>query len=194
MGIWSRLYEWVLRGAKHRHAQGWLATLAVAESSFFPIPVDVMLAPMVLARPQSWWRLAALTTVCSVLGGVIGFALGSLLFDALAPWLQSLGYWAAYETASRWFEDWGFWAVFVAGFTPIPFKVFTIAAGAAGMNLLAFVLASLVGRGARFFLVALLVRWGGPKIEPHLKQYIDQIGWICVVLLGIGLALYSWAY
>ncbi len=190
--LWSRLYDGVLRAAVHRHARWWLGIVAVAESSFFPIPVDVMLAPMVLAKPVAWWRLALLTTVGSVLGGLVGFAIGAVLIDAILPWLHSVGYAEAYMQASQWFAVWGFWAVFIAGFTPVPYKVFTIAAGAAGMNLLLFALASLIARGARFFLVALLVAWGGPKLEPKLKPYIDRIGWTCLALIVVALLLWSW--
>ncbi len=190
--MWLKLYDWVLRLSAHRRAPAWLAGLSIAESSFFPVPVDVMLAPMVMARPERAVPLAALTTICSVIGGVIGFFIGLWLLDAAMPLIVDLGYLPAYETARAWFEQWGFWAVFLAGFTPIPYKVFTIAAGAGGMFLPLFVAASLVGRGGRFFLVALLVRWGGPKIEPHLKRYMDQIAWSTLAILVLGLLAYRY--
>lgn len=190
--MWLKLYDWVLGLAAHKHAPGWLAGLSVAESSFFPIPVDVMLAPMVMARPERAWFYAGLTTAASVIGGVIGFFIGLWLLEAVMPLIVDLGYLPAYETAQSWFANWGFWAVFLAGFTPIPYKVFTIAAGAAGMFLPVFVAASLVGRGMRFFLVALLVRWGGPKIEPHLKRYMDQIAWTTLALLLLALLVYRY--
>ncbi|ORE87012.1 hypothetical protein ATO7_08232 [Oceanococcus atlanticus] len=190
--MWLKLYDWVLRLSAHRRAPAWLAGLSVAESSFFPIPVDVMLAPMVMARPERALPLALLTTVASVIGGVIGFFIGLWLLDAAMPLIIDMGYLPAYETARLWFEQWGFWAVFLAGFTPIPYKVFTIAAGAGGMFLPLFVAASLVGRGGRFFLVALLVRWGGPKIEPHLKRYMDQIAWSTLAILVLGLLAYRY--
>lgn len=190
--MWLKLYDWVLRLSAHRRAPAWLAGLSVAESSFFPIPVDVMLAPMVMARPERALPLALLTTVASVIGGVIGFFIGLWLLDAAMPLIIDMGYLPAYETARAWFEQWGFWAVFLAGFTPIPYKVFTIAAGAGGMFLPLFVAASLVGRGGRFFLVALLVRWGGPKIEPHLKRYMDQIAWSTLAILVLGLLAYRY--
>lgn len=190
--MWLKLYDWVLRLSAHRRAPAWLAGLSVAESSFFPIPVDVMLAPMVMARPERAVPLALLTTVASVIGGVIGFFIGLWLLDAAMPLIIDMGYLPAYETARLWFEQWGFWAVFLAGFTPIPYKVFTIAAGAGGMFLPLFVAASLVGRGGRFFLVALLVRWGGPKIEPHLKRYMDQIAWSTLAILVLGLLAYRY--
>ncbi len=191
--MWLRLYDWMLGLAGHRHAPAWLVGMSVAESSFFPLPVDIMLAPMVMAQPQRAWWFATLTTVASVVGGVIGFFIGMLLLDAVLPVLQDWGYQHAYEVAQAWFANWGFWAVFLAGFTPIPYKVFTIAAGAAGMFLPLFIVASLVGRGGRFFLVALLVRWGGPKVEPHLKRYMDQIAWSTLAVLVIGIAVYRYA-
>lgn len=192
MRVFSWLYERVLLLSRHRHAPRWLTGVAVAESSFFPVPVDVMLAPMVLAQPEKAWRFALLATVGSVLGGVIGWCIGLWLMDAVMPVIESAGYLEAYQTSQSWFAEWGIWAVFIAGFTPIPYKVFTIAAGAAGMFLPAFVLASLVGRGARFFLVAGLVRWGGPSIEPHLARYADRIGWGTLILCGFGLLVWHW--
>lgn len=177
--------------SRHRHAERWLAALAVAESSFFPVPVDVMLAPMVLAQMSRAWALAAIATVGSVAGGIVGWLLGLWLIEAILPMLESVGYITAYNTATAWFESYGFWAVFTAGFTPIPFKVFTIAAGAAGMNLLVFILASLVGRAGRFFLVAGLIRWGGPTIEPHLRNYADRIGWGTLIVCGLGFAIWQ---
>jgi membrane protein YqaA with SNARE-associated domain len=142
-----------------------------------------MLAPMVLARPDRAWFLAGLTTVASVLGGVAGYAIGTLAMEAVMPLLENMGYMDEFQRAQDWFTEWGFWAILAAGFSPIPYKVFTIAAGAMSMLLIPFVIASAVGRGARFFLVALLVSWGGPAFEKHLKRYVDVIGWLLVVLI-----------
>jgi len=186
MGIFSRLYDQVMRWSQHRHAPAYLGALSFAESSFFPIPPDVMLAPMVLARPQRAAWLAGLTTVTSVLGGLAGFAIGVWAIDAVMPLLERFGYVDEFERASEWFLKWGFWAVLAAGFSPIPYKVFTISAGALAMNLPVFAVASLVGRGARFFLVATLIAWGGPRVEARLKRYVDVIGWALVVLLVAG--------
>lgn len=189
MRIFSRLYTQVLTWSGHRHAPWYLGAMSFAESSFFPIPPDVMLAPMTLAAPRNWWRLALLTTVASVLGGVAGYLIGHFALEAITPFLERWGYQETYETARSWFARWGFWAIFIAGFTPIPYKIFTIAAGAAHMALLPFVIGSVIGRGARFFLVAWLVRTAGPGIEPHLRRYIDTIGWICVVLVVVAYLL-----
>jgi membrane protein YqaA with SNARE-associated domain len=173
--------------AQHPHAPRYLAGLSFAESSFFPVPPDVMLAPMALANRQRAWQYAALTTIFSVLGGLAGYAIGVFAFEFAQPWIETLGYWEAYLQVRDWFARWGFWAVFLAGFTPIPYKLFTIAAGVIAMALTPFILASLIGRGARFFLVAGLIVWGGERIQRLLVVYIDAIGW---VLVGAAVLLY----
>ena len=185
MKIFSTLYSMTLSWAAHRHASWYLGGLSFAESSFFPIPPDVMLAPMALARREKAWRYATITTVASVLGGVFGYMIGMFAFEMVEPLLHDFGYWDRFQKAVVWFEEWGFWVVFLAGFSPIPYKVFTISAGTVGMALFPFVLASIIGRGARFFLVAGLVRWGGEKIDQLLKDYVDRIGWLIVALVII---------
>lgn len=182
MKIFSRLYEKVLFWARHRYAAWYLAALSFAESSFFPIPPDVMLAPMVLAQRQRAWRYAALTTVASVLGGVFGYLIGMFAFEMVEPWLHQFGYWGRYQTTVQWFAEWGFWVVILAGFSPIPYKLFTVAAGAVGMVFIPFVLASIIGRGGRFFLVAGLIWWGGERMDRMLRGYIDILGWLFVIL------------
>jgi membrane protein YqaA with SNARE-associated domain len=189
MRLFGPLYDRVLAWAAHRHAPRYLGVLSFAESSFFPIPPDVMLAPMTLARPQAATRLALLTTVASVLGGLAGYAIGYFAMDLAEPWMRNAGYWEGYLEVRHWFERWGFWAVLAAGFSPIPYKLFTIAAGTLSMFLPAFVLASLVGRGARFFLVAYLVRWGGPAVESRLRTHVEILGWAFVALLVIAYLL-----
>jgi membrane protein YqaA with SNARE-associated domain len=187
MKLFSSLYQRAMTWSRHPHAPWYLGGLSFAESSFFPIPPDVMLAPMCLANPQRAWRLALLTTLASVAGGLFGYSIGFFAIDALLPWLQESRYWPAYQTAVEWFGRWGFWAVFVAGFSPIPYKVFTIAAGALSMALLPFTLASLIGRGARFFLVAGLMAWGGARMEEMLHRYVERLGWAVVALAVVAL-------
>jgi len=187
MQIFSPLYRRALAWSRHRHAPWYLGVVSFTESSFFPIPPDVMLAPMSLARPEHAWRLALLTTLTSVAGGLFGYAIGYFAFDALEPWLRASRYWDSYQLAVDWFHQWGFWAVFIAGFSPIPYKVFTIAAGALSMAILPFTVASLIGRGARFYLVAGLMRWGGPRMESLLHRHVDRLGWATVGLVAIGL-------
>lgn len=181
MQLFSALYQRLMRWATHRHAPWYLGAISFAESSFFPIPPDVMLAPMSLARRERAWYYAALTTITSVLGGVFGYLIGMFAFHLLEPWLQTTSYWSAYQQAHAWFDEWGVWVVFIAAFSPIPYKAFTIAAGTMAMPLLPFIVASVVGRGMRFFLVAGVMRWGGERMERLLRNYIDRIGWIVVI-------------
>ena len=186
MRLFSRMLDMVMGWAEHRHASYYLAGLSFAESSFFPVPPDVMLAPMTLAKPERAWQFALVTTVASVLGGIAGYLIGMFAFELVEPLLHRAGYWNRYLDAREWFAVWGVWVVFLAGFSPIPYKIFTITAGVVGMVFLPFVIASFVGRGARFFLVAWLMRMGGSKMEAILKQYIDRIGWLLVIVVVVG--------
>jgi membrane protein YqaA with SNARE-associated domain len=188
--IFSSLYDRALEWAAHPHAHGYLAGLSFAESSFFPVPPDVMLAPMVLARPDRGWHLAALTTVTSVLGGLFGYFIGAVLFAQIGqPLIEFYHAGDEFRLVEQWFERFGVWVVFLAGFSPIPYKLFTITSGVLGMSLLPFVLASLIGRGARFFLVAGLIMWGGERFSKFLKQWIDHIGWAMVVIIAVAVVL-----
>jgi membrane protein YqaA with SNARE-associated domain len=180
--MFAKLLEHVLAWSAHPRAPLYLGAVSFAESSFFPIPPDVLLAPMVLSRPERAWRLAAWTTLWSVLGGVAAFTAAAFAVEAVADVLQRNGLWEGYLTAQAWFADWGFWAVLAAGFSPIPYKVFAFAAGGMSMVLPAFVVASIAGRGGRFFLVAALVAWGGSRVELALRRYVERIGWGLVAL------------
>ena len=190
MRLFSALYTRVMRWAAHPRAPWYLAALSFSESSFFPIPPDVMLAPMALAQPTRAWRFALLTLVASVLGGLLGYLIGYAAFTLVEPIIHNAGYWELYLRAHDWFQRWGFWAIFIAAFTPIPYKMFTIAAGAIAMALLPFVIASIIGRGARFFLVAGLMVWGGERMQHLLLKYVDRIGWL-VILLAVGIYLWQ---
>lgn len=189
MNIFSPLYTRAMQWARHKHAPWYLGAMSFAESSFFPIPPDVMLAPMSLANPSRAYFFALLTTVTSVLGGIFGYFIGVFAIDMIEPFLRDSSYWASYLKAQEWFDRWGFWAIFIAGFSPIPYKVFTIAAGAASMAMIPFVLASMIGRGARFYLVAGLMAWGGPKMEATLHRYVDRIGWATVAVVIVAVLL-----
>jgi membrane protein YqaA with SNARE-associated domain len=186
MRLFGPLYDRVLGWSRHRHAARYLGALSFAESSFFPIPPDVMLAPMCLAERRRAWEFATITTVTSLAGGIAGYLIGLFLFELIEPWLQTSHYWPAYLKARAWFDDWGVWAVFVAGFSPIPYKIFTIAAGATMLTFPGFVVASLIGRGARFYLVAGLIVAGGEKMATMLPRYVERIGWT-VVLIAVAL-------
>jgi membrane protein YqaA with SNARE-associated domain len=150
-----------------------------------------MLAPMSLAKPDKAWFYALVTTVASVLGGLLGYLIGSFAFELIEPYIHSMGYWHKFELAQQWFTDYGFWAILLAGFTPIPYKVFTIASGVAGMLLVPFILGSLIGRGGRFFLVASLMYWGGEALEHRLHKMVDVLGWVTVVLVVVGYLLFK---
>lgn len=189
MKIFSYLYDKALDWSKHRHAPKYLAGMSFAESSFFPIPPDVMLMPMALAKPEKAMWFAFITTIFSLLGGLLGYLIGYALLDLVLPVLDSIHYMEKYERIVGFFEAYGFWIVFVAGFSPIPYKLFTIAAGASSMALLPFILASLVGRGARFYLVAYLMKIGGEKFEPKIRQSVDLIGYGLIIVVMIYIAL-----
>lgn len=191
--MFRRLYDWTMRLSRKPNAPHILFWFSTAESVFFPVPTDVMLAPMVMAQRARWLRLALIATAGSVLGAAIGYPLGYFSIEALTPLLQDMGYWHAYEKASAWFVDYGFWALFIAGFTPIPFKVFTIAAGAAAMPLAPYFAACFVGRMARFGLVAGLVRLAGPAFEARALRYIDIIGWVMLALIAAAVAVWKLA-
>ena len=186
MKIFSALYVWTLKWAEHRLAPKILVAISFAESVFFPIPPDVLLAPMVLAKPQKAWYYASITTLASVVGGIVGYWLGYLMFEPwIAPVIESMGYSDKFDKIVLWFEEWGVWVVFLAGFSPIPYKLFTVSAGFLHMLFLPFLLASAIGRGMRFFLVAGLIYWGGEAFEKKLRQWVDILGWLLVVLIII---------
>lgn len=186
MKIFSALYEWTLKWAEHKFAPRILAALTFAESVFFPIPPDVLLAPMVMAQRDKAWRFATITTIASVLGGIVGYGLGYLMFE---PWIQPLitefGYQARFDKAMLWFSEWGVWVVFIAGFSPIPYKLFTVSAGFLNMAFLPFLMASAIGRGMRFFIVAGIIRWGGAPMEQKIKQWVDVLGWLVVAAIVV---------
>lgn len=187
--MFLKLYDRVIALSAHQRAPAYLATLSFTESSFFPVPPDVMLIPMCLARPLKGWFYAALCTLFSVLGGMAGYLIGKLAFTWIEPWLMGSHYAGIFESAVAAFETWGFWYILLAGFTPIPYKIFTISAGVVGMPFLAFIGGSLVGRGGRFFLVAALIRLGGENLASRMRKYIDLIGWLLIALAVLVFAI-----
>ena len=186
MKIFAPLYTKVMRWSKHKYAPFYLYLTAFIESIFWPIPVDIMLAPMALAKRHLAWRFAFGATVFSVLGGAVGYYLGSALYEPVVlPFIEMMGYQDKMQTAQLWFNDWGVMVIFIASFTPIPFKVFTITAGVMNMTFWPFLLTALVGRGLRFFLVAGLMVVGGERMEAKLSKYIDVLGWLTIVAAAI---------
>src|SRR5262244_434729 len=151
-----KLYDWVLNLAGSRHAPVALAAVSFAESSFFPVPPDVMLAPMSLAQPKRAWVFAGVCTIASVVGGILGYAIGALLYDSVGRWLIDLYHLSnGIEAFRESYAKWGALIILIKGVTPIPYKLVTIASGFAGYNLVLFVLLSIITRGARFFLAAI---------------------------------------
>ncbi len=191
MQLFETIYHRVMRYSRHRYAPYYLSLLSFVESFILPFPPpDVMLAPMSLSRPLLAMRFAALTLLFSVLGGLIGYLIGAFLFDQVEPFINEWGYQARFEKVTVWFEQWGFWAVLVAGFSPVPYKIFTIAAGVLNLAIIPFVLASIIGRGTRFFLLAWCLAKFGPAIEPRLVRYIEYIGWAIVAILVLAIGFY----
>ncbi|MFZ5670845.1 MAG: YqaA family protein [Pseudomonadota bacterium] len=182
-----RLYDWVMGLAGSRHAPSALFAVSFAESSFFPVPPDVMLAPMVLARPDRAWRYAALCTAASVLGGMLGYAIGFFLQE-FAVWLMSLsGNAGGLDQFRCWYAQWGVWVILIKGLTPIPYKLVTIASGLAQFSLPMFIAASVVTRGARFFLVAAVVRKFGPAMLPVIERRLALFAGLLIAVIVLGL-------
>jgi membrane protein YqaA with SNARE-associated domain len=179
-----RLYDWTMALAAGRHAEKALAGVSFAESSFFPIPPDLLLIPMVLAERSKALRYAFVCTVASVLGGIAGYLIGAFLFDQLAlPILDLYGYGEKFATFAGWYNEWGAWIVFTAGLTPFPYKVVTIASGATHLDILVFMLASIASRGLRFFVVAGLLYWAGPPIRAFIEKRLGLVFTAFVVIL-----------
>ena len=186
MKIFAPLYKKVMLWSKHKYAPFYLYLMAFTESIFWPVPVDIMLAPMALSKPHLAWRFAFGATVFSVLGGAVGYYLGYFLYDPVVlPFIEMMGYQDKMITAQSWFIEWGIMVIFIASFTPIPFKVFTITAGVMGMVFWPFILTAFIGRDLRFFLVAGLMVLGGEKMETKLSRYIDALGWMTIIAAAI---------
>lgn len=188
--MFQKLYDKTLNWAKHRYAARYLSFVSFADSSFFPITPLVMLVPMVLAQPEKALRFALLTTLFSALGAILGYGIGYFLFETISPWLQTTHYWNDYLAAKNEVDKWGIWAVLIGGFLPIPYKIFTITAGTLNMALLPFLAVSTLGRGTRFCVVALLLKFGGEKFEAKLREYINHIGWFIVAIIPFAAGAY----
>jgi membrane protein YqaA with SNARE-associated domain len=178
--MFKRLYHWVLSLAESERAPSALAAIAFAESSFFPIPPDVILIPMSLARPKLAWRYAAICTIASVAGGMVGYAIGALLFDTIGKWLiDAYGYGDRMAALKEAYARWGALVILLKGLTPIPYKLVTIASGLLGYNFFIFVLLSVLTRGTRFFVLAgVLNRYGDPlraALERHFALFMGII-------------------
>nr|WP_319384583.1 YqaA family protein [uncultured Roseibium sp.] len=179
-----RLYDWTLSLAAGPRAPAALGSVSFVESSFFPIPPDILLIPMVIARREKAWWYALLCTVTSVVGGILGYLIGMFLFEQVAqPILTFYGKMDKFDEFSAVFNHWGWWFVFIAGLTPFPYKVITIASGVAGLSLPIFIVASIVSRGLRFFIVAGLLYFFGPPIKEFIEKRLGLMFTLFVVLL-----------
>ena len=192
-----RLYDWVLHFADTPHGERALFLISFAESSFFPVPPDVLLAPLSLGAPRKWFRFAMICSIASILGGILGYGIGLFLWQQISPWvyahLGSIGMTEKnFELFKQWYDKYDFWIVFTCGFTPLPYKVCTISAGLAKINFLGFLIASATSRSARFFLVAGLFGWKGEKIRPFVDKYFNWLSLLFVILLVGGFAVLKW--
>lgn len=188
-----QLYEWVLGWADSRYGTSALAALSFTESVFFPIPPDPLLMALSLAKPRRAFFFAAVCSAASVLGGIAGYYVGLLLFDTVGrPILDFYGATEKYLLVQSYYRAWDAWAVGIAGFTPIPYKVFTISAGAFQISFFVFVMASAVSRSARFFLVAWLIRSFGDPIRRFIDRYFNILTFVFAALLAGGFLALRW--
>jgi len=179
-----KLYDWVIRLAGHPRAIPAMGVVSFAESSFFPIPPDVMLVPMILANRQKAFTIALVCTICSVLGGLLGYAIGFYFFETIGAWVvKTYGLQAGLEKFRDEFARYGTWVILIKGLTPIPYKLVTIASGAAHFDLFTFVWASIVTRGIRFFLVAALLWKYGEPIRAFIEKRLTLVMWLFLIAL-----------
>ena len=179
-----KVYDWMLAMSASPNAMWFLALVAFAESSFFPIPPDIMLIPMVLAMPAKAWRIAAVATVSSVLGGYFGYGIGVFFFDLIAkPILSFYGYMQQFDVFKDYYHQFGAWIVFGAGITPFPYKVITIASGVVHLDLVTFTIASVIARGMRFYLVAWLLKKYGAPMKIFIEKHLGMLSILFLILL-----------
>ncbi|WP_346295875.1 DedA family protein [Rhodopseudomonas sp. P1] len=185
-----KIYDWCIDAAHKPYALWILGLVSFAESSFFPVPPDVMLIPMSLARPQRAWFYAALCTVTSVAGGVVGYAIGALLYDSVGHWLiQLYGYGDKVEAFRAGYAEWGAWIILLKGLTPIPYKLVTITSGFAGYDIWLFILFSIIARGGRFFIVAVVLNRYGAVIREQIEKRLGLWVTIGAVVLVLGFVI-----
>ncbi len=194
-----RLYDWVVHFADTPHGERALFALSFAESSFFPVPPDVLLIGLAIGVPKKWLRFAVFCSIASVLGGIFGYCIGMFFWQAIGPWayahLGSIGLTEAnFAKFQGWYDKYDFWIVFTAGFTPIPYKACTISAGVARINFPGFVIASVLSRSARFFLVAGLIGWKGEKIRLLIEKYFNWFALAFMAMLIGGFLLIKWLH
>lgn len=191
--MFRALYDWVLRMAHHRHAMRSLAVVSFAESSFFPIPPDAMLVPMVLARRDKAYTIAAVCTVASILGAMLGYAIGYFLWDSVGQWLVQLYHMESKMVALRGgYEQYGAAIILLKGLTPIPFKLVTLASGFFAYNFPLFVILATITRAGRFFLIAALLKRFGEPVQAFIEKRLNLIAWLFLIALVGGFALLAY--
>ncbi|MGH2272557.1 YqaA family protein [Anaerohalosphaeraceae bacterium U12dextr] len=192
-----RLYNWVVHFANTPHGERALFLLSFAESSFFPVPPDVLLMPLALGAPKKWLRFALTCSMASVFGGILGYCIGVFLWQQIGTWvfahLGGIGMTQAnFDLFQKWYDEYDFWIVFTCGFTPLPYKVCTITAGIAKIHFMGFVIASAMSRSARFFLVAGLFGWKGETMRPFIEKYFNWLSLAFMILLIGGFMAIKW--
>ena len=187
-GLYNRCMQW----ADHPKRERYLVGVSVFESFIFPLPTALLMIPMVIATPDKAVRLATITTLMSVFGAVVGYLLGWGAMEVIEPWIAKMGWVPQLELARAEFVTYGVLAVGIGAFTPAPFKIFTLTAGMLSMSFIPFLLVSLIGRGAHFFMIALLMAWAGPKMEPTVRKYIEWLGWAVIVIAVAGLLIHKY--
>jgi membrane protein YqaA with SNARE-associated domain len=181
-------YDWVIRMSEHPKALWTLAGVSFAESSFFPIPPDLMLIPMVIAQRAKAWLIAGVCTIASVAGGILGYAIGFFMLETVGKWLLALyGKSEGLADFQVWYAEWGLWVILIKGLTPIPYKLVTIASGAASFDFLTFVAASIVTRGGRFYLVAGILYWIGQPAREFVEKHLTAVTTVLAAIIVIGL-------
>jgi len=190
--IFAGLYRRAMGWAEHRHRERYLVGVSLFESFIFPLPTALLMIPMVIATPDKAIRLATITTLMSVFGAAVGYLLGWGAMSIIEPWITQMGWTEQLAQARTEFATYGVLAVAIGAFTPAPFKIFTLTAGMLSMPFIPFLLVSLVGRAAHFYLIALLMAWAGPKMEPVVRKYIEWLGWSIIVLSIIGFVIHRY--
>lgn len=190
--IFAGLYNRAMRWAEHPHRERYLVSVSVFESFIFPLPTALLMIPMVIATPDKAIRLATITTIMSVFGAAVGYLLGWGAMSVIEPWITDMGWLPKLEMARQEFIKYGVLAVAIGAFTPAPFKIFTLTAGMLSMPFIPFLIVSLVGRAAHFYMIALLMAWAGPKMEPMVRKYIEWLGWVVIVLAIIGFLIHKY--
>lgn len=188
MQIFLKIYQKSLIWAQSKYALYWLSVVSFAESFILPYPPpDVILAPMAFKHPNQAYYYAMVTTITSVLGGIVGYFIGAYGLELLLPFLQKMNYLPILEKSKLWFDIYGVWVIAIAGFSPVPYKIFTLSAGILSMAFLPFVMISLLARGMRYYLVAFLVKKFGKSCDIWLQKYIDRLGYALIIIIILGL-------